>query len=454
MPDLGTNTLTADEEIAQRSGFNAGNVMSVLGAGLLGAAGPAGIAAASRATGREAGIRENIRQRERDNQQLQKQAQIKSWEKLVEMAGQPGFTESVAALPPAQADEVSRSVESALEGLGMSPNTPLGSSVESDKLPTKASIAYAAAQGDETAREAFRLLSPEERKNSGDIINARSLDPDAPDVWLIQNPDGGLKTLSTGAGGAVKTDWSQQENADGTISVIRQVGNSPPEVVSLLTDPEGNPIKTGTSARSAATREGADASRAAVQQRHDTREERLGANLFLSRERLANTIKNQVRTSEGALRDDFEVRVKPFREQLRQLDTLDSLLSGDVSALDEAQIVNQLSILSDSNVRAQANLNTFKNPGDLGQRLGGAISRFFAGTRTPSQLEEVRQLSTQLRQDIFDPAIEELSGAYKDVATRGKLDPNNVVISGKKSLSDMTMEELEAEKQRLLNGGG
>ena len=42
MPELGTNTLSAEEQIAQRSGFNTGNVLKVLGAGLLGGAGPAG----------------------------------------------------------------------------------------------------------------------------------------------------------------------------------------------------------------------------------------------------------------------------------------------------------------------------------------------------------------------------------------------------------------------------
>jgi len=439
----------------------------VAGASLLGASGPSGRASATSLLNNRLRLAEAQRQSDLELSQIAEEKERKKLTQTVEFikAGRENPEAWAKIQGAGDGERFLNMGRAALQGLGQppdivdlwgpeAPDADKGFTLSQGKQPTKASLAYSAAQGDESAREALMLLSPEERKGAGGIINARSLNPDAPDVWLVQKPDGGLTTLNTGAGGAVKTNWSEQENSDGTISVVRQVGNSQPEVVDLLRDPEGTPIKTGASARAAASQAGAAEGRANVQERHDTREGRLNAGLFLSKERLKQQISNQARTSEASLRDDFEGRVKPFREQLRQLDTLDSLLSGDVSALDEAQIVNQLATLSDSNVRAQANLNTFKNPGDLGQRLAGSISRFFAGNRTPSQLEEIRQLSAQLRSDIFDPAMAELSNAYKDVATRGNLTPENVVVGGSKSISSMSMEELEAEKQRLLNGGG
>ena len=77
---------------------------------------------------------------------------------------------------------------------------------------------------------------------------------------------------------------------------------------------------------------------------------------------------------------------------------------------------------------------TFKNPGDLGTRLTGAISKFFTGERTEDQRQHIRDLSSELRSKVFAPALSELELAYREAATDSQLNPDNVVIGSKQRI--------------------
>ncbi len=185
-----------------------------------------------------------------------------------------------------------------------------------------------------------------------------------------------------------------------------------------------------------------------AQTRADARNELSKLRYQHSKEVFGQQITQQARTSERALGSEYNERAKPHTETMAALNTLDSLLSGDVSALDEAVITNQLSVLSDSNVRAMANLNVFKNPGDLGTRLAGSLSRFFTGNRTASQLEDARRLSKQLRDQVLEPTLNALSDSYREAAIDSQLNPDNVVIGSKqkKRVSGRkTAAEIQAE---------
>ena len=126
MADLGETRLTADEQIAQRTGFSTSNVLKVLGAGLLGASGPAGVAAANRNNQIELSLRDQIRQREREALQLQQKAKVTSAETFVKMAHDIGM-DGVEQLEPASREEFMTGYENALSVLGLPTSTPFPS---------------------------------------------------------------------------------------------------------------------------------------------------------------------------------------------------------------------------------------------------------------------------------------------------------------------------------------
>jgi hypothetical protein len=248
--------------------------------------------------------------------------------------------------------------------------------------------------------------------------------------------------------------------SDGTIGIFNPDGS----LLARARDEDGNPVTAFEHEKEGgiADRAGSAANRA--DQRIDQADQRIKqtdkrlANtdraFFQGREEHASTITQRERTSESAMSSAFATKSAPFRKQLASLGVLDNLLSGDVTALDEAAITNQVSILSDSNVRALANLNTFKNPGDLGTRLAGAISRFFSGTRTEKQLQDIRALSADLRKKVFAPALSEMELAYREAAVDSQLNPDNVVIGSKQRIrakgnKQSLQEELDAINAEL-----
>lgn len=268
------------------------------------------------------------------------------------------------------------------------------------------------------------FIAREKLNIPGQIVAATDLNPDLPDdfndVFLITQPNGSLSVIKgvNGAGG--KITFSQQEQSDGTMVVYQQVGNNPPEFVDLLRDENNEPIKTGVSARGEAI-----GGRATV-----TAEQR-DRSIDISENRLEQTITQNARTSEAALRADFEKRAEPFREQLRAVNQLEIVLAGEITGLDNKVITNLVSrAIAPTNVRAQAELDSFKGFGDLVDRVSGAVSTFFTGVRTEAQLDQVRTLVAEMREKHIGAAMDELETGFTNVATRSGLDPKNVVVSG------------------------
>ena len=265
----------------------------------------------------------------------------------------------------------------------------------------------------------------------GQIVMATDLNPDLPDsyasVALIKQPNGSLQIFDANGGG--KTTFFKQEQDDGTVAVYMEDGINPPQFIDTLKGPDGKPIKTGVSSR-------ADM----VQGRANVAADQRDRSLNLSESRLEQSIKQDVRTSENTLRDDFEKRAEPFRDQLDSLDKLEIVLAGDINGLDNKIITNLVSrAVATTNVRAQAELDAFKNFGDVSERLSGAISTFFTGKRTEEQLNQVRELIKEVKYQYVVPAMNELEQGYKNVAERNDINPDNVIVSGSKKVN--TVEE-------------
>lgn len=282
-------------------------------------------------------------------------------------------------------------------------------------------------------------IAAEKLREGGGIVAATDLNPELPDeysdIYLIKQPNGNL-TVMKGKDGTDKVTYFQQELEDGTIGVFMQEGNKPPQYVSKLTVEGGKEARTGVSARAEA-----------VQGRADVNSKLRERGLDLTESRLEQTIKQNARTSEDDLRDDFDKRAKPFREQKKALDMLEVALQGDISGLDNKIITNLVSrAIAPTNVRAQAELDSFKNFGDLGERISGSIKTFFSGKRTDAQLDQIRTLVKEMRDMHVGPAIEELERAYEGVAIRSNLDPNNVVV---RSVIKVTTQE---EVDKLQSG--
>ena len=287
------------------------------------------------------------------------------------------------------------------------------------------------------AAEAIKQNAINRLSEPGQLIPVEELlenvPPQLAGATFIRQPNGNLKIVSQAGG---ELEFFRQELADGSLGVFVQdpvTGES--RQVSTVQG-ENGPIKTGVSARS---------------ERSSNLRER---ELLTSQDRLAEKIIQNTRGEQGRLRDDFRVRAKPFRDLRRDLDKLDTLLSGDITALDNKAITNLVArSIAPSGTRAQSEIGDFGNPGDIIERLSGSINKFFAGARTQEQLNDIRKLSNELRFKFLDPGFDVLKDSFVSVAEISKVDPKSVITElneTKNDFQEITLDNGKKVKARFI----
>ena len=86
-----------------------------------------------------------------------------------------------------------------------------------------------------------------------------------------------------------------------------------------------------------------------------------------------------------------------------------------------------LSQIAGSKVRALAQLQEFKNYGNLAQRAIGMVTDWVSGGYSAEQLDMAKQIFTELRDTVTGPGIQKSDDFYRSLAKDGGLDPHNVV---------------------------
>jgi hypothetical protein len=128
------------------------------------------------------------------------------------------------------------------------------------------------------------------------------------------------------------------------------------------------------------------------------------------------------------VRDDYQGNSKPLRDELQTVADIENLLGQEQNASTNAALTNKVSSLFSGQLRAQAELNRWKNVGNLGQRIGNAFDQFFTGTRTQSSLEGIRQTVSNYKADLIRAHNREKARAYDNLMEfgEGRQDPNQL----------------------------
>ncbi|MCP5005379.1 MAG: hypothetical protein GY941_15800 [Planctomycetes bacterium] len=110
-------------------------------------------------------------------------------------------------------------------------------------------------------------------------------------------------------------------------------------------------------------------------------------------------------------------QTKPMTEAIRDIGEIKQLLSQEPTAVTNKAITSKVSELFDNKVRALANLQEWKNLGDIGQKIGGTVKNIVYGGRlesqygdilaaiTPYEKELIRSRNT-VKADIYDQAVD------------------------------------------------
>ena len=101
-----------------------------------------------------------------------------------------------------------------------------------------------------------------------------------------------------------------------------------------------------------------------------------------------------------ALRDDYKTDVKGVNSLGDSVSRLETLLALPRNAANDQAITTALTEVFSSNVRAVAELDKWRNLGNLGQRIAGNINRFTSGTRVESQYQQAAELAKEMRSVI------------------------------------------------------
>ena len=377
-----------------------------IGIGLLGAGGPQGTAAATSLLNQRSVLAQREAEAQRETQQQEAEAQRETQQQ-----------EQTRQLEAAQ--KTFDIYRTALEDPSITDPT------EREVLKNQAKATGEILGIDPSAIDAIQP-KPEQQ---GKLVRATDFNPGAPkDLFLIQNPNGNLTAVRRDSSGRTTDEvtFKTQEMEDGSLGVIAQRKGERPVFAGPLETAEGDLApRTGVSARAG------------------TREERLTQNQILSIEK--DNLNNLQEDSKG---------IRTMESALNQLDAILATPADQMSGLDAKALQNTLSNLLNTSVRAQAELESFKNFGNLGQRINQTFTRFVAGRPTAATVEQAKELVNKFRNEIVNPAKVEVENFYSLRTRRQGGDPRNVVREEtEKSISDMSTEELMEERRRRLSGG-
>lgn len=219
---------------------------------------------------------------------------------------------------------------------------------------------------------------------------------------VIEQPSGVVKIVDKKT--KQSTTTYRQELSDGRVGLY----SSDNEFLGVLTGPSGKPIKTGAMARAEATQGRFTDREEGVQARHVDKEKRLG------------------RGQNASLLDQETTLYEKKTEKLREMENsatkaLALIDKKDFTATDAKVLQRILANFEGTNVRALADLEAWKNYGNIAQRIEGWISGFISGTPTEEQREMARDTFEYMLTNVIEPGYAEINAEtgerakYKDV---------------------------------------
>lgn len=123
---------------------------------------------------------------------------------------------------------------------------------------------------------------------------------------------------------------------------------------------------------------------------------------------------------------------KEYNSDIAKLSEMDELIDSAMLGLEQGgglgdKVVKiALSKLTNSKVRALAELQEYKTYGTAAQRAAGYISQFLHGEKTDEQKQQALDLLTSFRDKYVRPGISASKHYYRALAKKNKLDPHEV----------------------------
>jgi len=141
----------------------------------------------------------------------------------------------------------------------------------------------------------------------------------------------------------------------------------------------------------------------------------------INRDKTKDTTTRDVSTW-NVIKDNAEKELKPVIEMQGHLKIARSALA---LATPEADIALQraLANIFDSGSRAEAEVQAWKNSGDVVTRLWQSAYRFGTGEITPERRQAIGELLDQIDNQAIKPGMRDTLKYYEDVATANKIDP-------------------------------
>jgi hypothetical protein len=128
------------------------------------------------------------------------------------------------------------------------------------------------------------------------------------------------------------------------------------------------------------------------------------------------------------MQKDYTAGADHFKNMSQSLEgALAAMETGDTGLTDI--LLNQvMSQVQDTDVRAFQMYQVFdKEFGNLAERVQGMVSRFFAGTRTEREREEIKNVLTRFKNKYVDPGSKKMRDRYRELAIMDEKDPFEVV---------------------------
>jgi len=147
---------------------------------------------------------------------------------------------------------------------------------------------------------------------------------------------------------------------------------------------------------------------------------------------------------------------KEYDTDISTLEDMDGLIDTALVALEnggplgDKVVKSALSKLSNSKVRALAELNEFKSYGTFAQRVSGQISQFLLGEKTNEQKQMALDIILKFRGDFVRPGLAASKKYYRELAKKGKLDLHSVVrFTDREDVRDAFKAELISEDEAV-----
>lgn len=99
-------------------------------------------------------------------------------------------------------------------------------------------------------------------------------------------------------------------------------------------------------------------------------------------------------------RDDYQQLTKDIRPAMQAISEIENLIDQNPSGVTDKAITAKITQVFGSKVRALAELNQWRNLGDITERIGGSLNTFFKGNRTEKQFKEIKNVISDYKKEL------------------------------------------------------